>query len=203
MKHFNIAALLFSTLISVNSWGLSTFTNVTQLDNAIYAGVKSVEPEMEMESYLIEVNVKDLSSKKVSLPSDIVNREIVGLVPARDHLIVITQNTRGGGDRPLIHSLAQNSKSWKQIGEVDCISFANINVTSTFLEFSCEETSPKGEVKKVNKQIDTKILLKSQSLKLPVTQFKSEQVEASLIEEDLDLTKLKVTKGKQEKIFTP
>lgn len=203
MKHLKISAFFISSVITLSSWGAATFTNLAQLDSAIYAGVKNEEKGMELKSHLLEVKVKDLSSRKINLPSDIDTREIVGLIPAKDHLVVITQNTRGGGDKPLIHSFSSTYNNWKKIGEIDCISFADVKVTSSSLEFSCEQTTPEGEVKKVTKKIDTKLSLKAQELTLPVTKLKSSEAEASLVEEDLDWTKLKVTKGKQDKIFTP
>lgn len=204
MKHLHILTFCFSTLLTFSSWGISTFTGLSELSSdLVFAGVKVVEPGMEMKSHLVEIKLKDLSSRKISLPSEVENREVVGLFPAKDSLVVVTQNTRGGGDKPILHSFSTSLNTWKKIAEVDCISFAKVKVTANALEFSCEETSPKGEVKEVVKRIETKLSLKPQAVTLPVTKLQVDSIQVSLVEEDLDLTKLKVTKGKQEKVITP
>lgn len=205
MKIFNILTMALSMFISLKVLSASTFTNVAQLnEQMIFAGVKVVKPGMEMESHLVQINVRDLKMKKISLPAAIESREVVGIIPTEEQqLLIITQITRGGGDRPQVHSLNTKDNQWETVGTVDCISFNKIQLEKKSLEFSCEQTSDEGEVRSVTKSIASPYKLIPQEMKLPVTQLEAKTFKGQLIEEDFEWTKFKINKGKEEKIFTP
>lgn len=205
MKVFSI--MIFSLLVSLSSFveGRTTFTNVVNIeDRLVFAAVKKVETGMEMESHLLEVNLNDFQETKVKLPKEIDSREVVGLLPTKDgQILVVTQITRGGGDKPLVHRYGPSKKEWERVAEVDCISFSRINVTNNSLEFTCERTSDKGDVKKVVEKVSSPTQLYSSSVTLPVTKVESKDFKASLEGESFEWTKLKITRGKKEKVFTP
>lgn len=205
MKVFNRVTLCFLSFVSFNIAAAATFTNITTLsDKLVVAGVKSVEPGMEMVSHLLEVDAHRMSSRKIKLPSEIDSREVVGLFPTqKDMILVLTQITRGGGDKPQIHSYDTTKNTWKKLGEVDCISFSKVSVSAKDLEFSCEETSDAGKVSMVVKKFPVVTELKAQGVTLPVTKIEKNKLKASLEGEEFEWNKLKVTQGKKEKVFTP
>jgi hypothetical protein len=205
MKVLNITVLTLLSLISFQSWSASSFTNVATIsEKFVVAGVKKVESGMEMESYLLEVDANNFSTRKVKLPVDIESREVVGLFAAlKDAVLVVTQITTGGGDKPQVHSYDLLKKSWKKIGEVDCVSFAKVEVTAGALEFSCEVTDAAGKVSTVVKKVSSPVNLKIQKVDLPVTKIESLELKATLSGEEFAWNQLKVVKGKNEKTYNP
>lgn len=205
MKVLNITALTLLSLFSLESWSASSFTNVASIsEKTLVAGVKKVETGMEMESHLLEVDASNLSSRKIKLPADIESREVVGLFPAlKDAVLVVTQITTGGGDKPQVHSYDLLKKSWKKIGEVDCVSFAKVEVTTSALEFSCEVTDAAGKVSTVVRKVTSPVSLKVQKVELPVTKIEESKFKANLAGEEFAWNQLKVIQGKKEKVFAP
>lgn len=205
MKVFNIVALSLLSFFSLNIWGAAIFTNISVVsDRLVLAGVKNVEPGMEMASHLLEVDASRMSSRKIKLPREIDSREVVGLFPTKkDVVLVVTQITMGGGDQPQIHSYDTAKNSWKKIGQVDCVSFSKVIVSATDLEFSCEETDAAGKVSVVAKKVSVGSALTAQAVTLPVIKIDRNEVKASLEGEEFSWNKLKVTQGKKEKVFTP
>lgn len=205
MKKINIIILSLLTILPLRLWAASTFTNITIInDHAIVAGVKSVEPGMEMQSHLLEVNASTMSSRTIKLPRELESREIVGLLgDLKGFLVVVTQITRGGGDKPQVHRFDTSKNVWKKMGEVDCISFSKVAVTSAGLEFSCEQTDNEGKVSEVIKKVALQFNLKPSKFTLPVTKIAQESLKASLEGEEFEWKRLKVIHGKKEKVFTP
>ena len=205
MKIFNITTFALLSVFSLSGRSASTFTNVTSLDEKyVLAGIKKVEPEMEMESQLLEIDAKKLVAQQIKLPADINNREIVGLIPAKkEFVLVVTQTTTGGGDRPQIHSYHLARREWKKIADVDCISFAEINIEAKSVAFSCEVTDDNGKVSSVVKKVNSAIELKPQIIKLPVSQIVESPLKVSLEGKAFSWNQLKVLNGKKEKIFIP
>ena len=205
MKVFNITALTLLSFFSIQSWAVSSFTNIAAVsEKFVVAGVKKVETGMEMESHLLEVDASNLSSRKVKLPADIESREIVGLFPAqKDAVLVITQITTGGGDKPQVHSYDLLKRLWKKIGEVDCVSFAKVEAVANALEFSCEVTDANGKVNTVMRKVASPLNLKVQKVSLPITKTEESKFKATLEGPEFSWNQLKVIQGKKEKVFVP
>lgn len=199
MKNKFIFSLL--TLISFNTFAGDHFTNISLVsEKYLFAAVKSVRPEMEMVSHLLEINLESMKEQKINLPKEISDREVVGLFPARKNvLIVLTQETRGGGDRPQVHRFDTANKKWTKLAEVDCISFAKVNLEVKKIVFSCEETSDEGTVKMVSREVTVDSEFnKTGEINLPVLKEELGNIEVAVAGE-----KLRVKKGKLEKSFTP
>ncbi|MFA5583096.1 MAG: hypothetical protein WDA09_02685 [Bacteriovoracaceae bacterium] len=205
MKTLKIVTLSLSCVLSISAFASSSFTNLASInDKLVFAGVKEVEPGMEMVSHLVEIKVDNMKSRKIKLPAEINSREIVGLIPSKKNLIyVVTQMTRGGGDKPQIHSFNTSLNVWRKSGEVDCVSFKEVKLSEKALEFSCEETDEKGNVSMVTKKISADVTLDSVTLTLPISEVKTKEFKASLEGEPFEWDKLKIVSGKKEKIFTP
>lgn len=193
-------------LFSLNVGAAASFTNITSLeDKYVFAAVKVVEDEMEMVSHLIEVKTDGMKSQKIKLPNELAGREVVGLFPTeKEALLVVTQITRGGGDKPLVYQFDIAKRSWKKVSEVDCVSFAKVKVEKNQLIFSCEQTSDAGVVKIVPKAVKVdSTLTQLGEVTLPVTKIDSKGLKATLEGEDFSWDKFKVSKGKTEKSFSP
>lgn len=207
MKKIIKLTLTLSVLVTQLACAESTFTTVASLDNKlVYAAVKESKPEMEMISHLVEIQADKLSSQKIKLPSELDNREVIALLPAQKGLlVVVTQITRGGGDQPLLHTYDSQKKSWNKVGKADCVSFAKIKLTKDSVEFACEETDAKGNVKIVAKAVPLKniTLAETGDMILPVTKIDSKNLKAELQGDQFEWNKVKVNQDKKEKVFTP
>lgn len=75
---------------------------------------------------------------KIPLPEEIQHRDVVGLLPDRAKLFVLTNGTGEAGDGPMLHLFDQKKNEWKKIGKVDCQTFTKVKLTATQMTFFCE-----------------------------------------------------------------
>lgn len=203
MKKLYLLTLTTLILTGTASAKASLYTSLTSNGHGVFAGVKVEEKGMEPETYLLHVG-QDLKSQKVSLPKELIHREVVGILPTSgQEILVISQRTVEQGDRPQVHKFHPVEKSWQKIAEVDCVSFAKIKVEKSALTFFCLETDAKGEELTKEKKVSLAKISMAQpgEIGLPMTQVKSGQLEAKLLGEPWEWKELKVQSNKQSKVI--
>lgn len=89
---------------------------------------------------MIYIRNKDGNKKTLSIPSEISQREIVGLFPNSPYKAwVVSQWVIETGDKPLVSEIDTRTGEWKNITEVDCIAHRKIVPKENGLEFQCLE----------------------------------------------------------------
>lgn len=199
---FTLTTLLISGLSLAKT---PMFTTVNASGKDIFAGVKIEQKGVEPETYLLQVS-SDLKSSKVSLPMELQHREVIAVFPAeKSSVVVLTQRTVEQGDKPQFHSYNTEKKEWKKLSELDCVSFAKVEVEKNSITLTCTETNEKGEeVKKEKKASFKDVTLTNTGKKtLPISEVKLGDLEAKLSGDAFEWAELKVKKDKTKKSFRP
>ncbi|MGZ3694637.1 MAG: hypothetical protein ACXWQO_10680 [Bdellovibrionota bacterium] len=155
--------LLFLALFSIPSFAApaapkTTFTTVFYDDGGIvYVGLK--HGDTNPESQVISFPFPPMGTRtKIPLPEEVAHRDVVGLIPDREKLFVLTN---GGGDTtdgPMLHLFDQKKNEWKKIGKVNCPVFTKVRLSSTQMTFSCETGAMVGRRNHKHQQIVQKSL---------------------------------------------
>lgn len=113
------------------------FTTVFYDDGGkVYVGLKRIKDGLS-ESQVITFPFPAGERTKLPLPEEIVRREVIGLVPDRQKLFVLTQG-EGPKSGPMLHLYDQARNRWKKIGGIVCPSFTKVNLSATKMVFFCE-----------------------------------------------------------------
>lgn len=80
---------------------------------------------------------------QIPLPEEIRNRDVVGLIPEKQKLFVLTHSSKTAKDGPMLHVFDKDHNKWKKVGSVTCPSFTKVKLSSRGMTFSCEAGSYK------------------------------------------------------------
>ena len=136
MQFLVLFLALFSFSARAATSGNITFTTVFYDDGGIvYVGLKQGEGEAQVISF----TYPPLGDRtKIPLPEEISHRDVVGLLPDREKLFVLTNGSGEKGDGPMLHLFDQKKNDWKKIGKLDCPTFTKVNLSATKMVFFCE-----------------------------------------------------------------
>ena len=135
--------LHLTTLISLllplpASAGNAQYTTLFYDDGGVvYVGLKR-ENEGKVESQVISFPFEGGARTRIPLPKEIETRDVIGLVPEKKKLFVLTQDSSLAKDGLMLHVFDGQNGSWKKLGQLSCPSFTKAKLTSTKMVFSCE-----------------------------------------------------------------
>jgi hypothetical protein len=137
MRIFISLFLLLTSLPALA--GEYTFTTVFYDDGGIvYVGLKHGEGA-KTESQVISFPFPPMGTRtKIPLPDEVAHRDVIGLIPDRQKLFVLTNSTEDKEAGPMLHLFDQKRNEWKKIGKVNCPTFTKVKLTSTRMTFYCE-----------------------------------------------------------------
>lgn len=122
---------------------------------------------------LRELNLKTRAVKTFSRPKELVNEEILGIVLAKETLVLIAQDTRGDGGAPIVFQMDRQSQSWKRKASMKCRSFDTVEVTRVGLAIACDADPQTGKKPFVEKVSLAGLTGAPAKQVLPVQEFKS------------------------------
>jgi|GEM_PF-5122563 len=107
------------------------FTTVFFDDGGVvYVGVKNAVNDAMIVALPFESGDRTL----IPLPEDASRRDVIGLVPEKAKLFVLTS----GEGTLLLHVYDRSKNSWTKLGKVACQSFTKARLTAAKITFSCE-----------------------------------------------------------------
>lgn len=199
-----IVTLAFS-FSAVACAGTPVFTTLSVTKNDVFAGVKVVKEGNEPETHLFQASIGDVVHK-ISLPKELIHREIVSIYPANEkEILILTQRTVEQGDDPILHSFQIKEGKWKKIGSVKCLSFTKVAYEKNAVKLTCLRTNEKGDEVEEEKKISLSGIAVSGPavLNLPIEKAQQGTLKAELIGDTFEWKEVKVTRGKTEVKFKP
>lgn len=137
MKHLSLIFLL----ILFGSHALASIQAVSNLSSQRV--VINAYNQTTDKRQLLVMNLKTYAKEKIALPN-LDGEEIIGMVLFKDHMLMISQWTTGGGKDPRVHQYSFKDKKWLQTTEVlSCLSFDTVEVKKSTLKLHCEDQSAK------------------------------------------------------------
>jgi hypothetical protein len=133
-----ICLLLLSPLPSFASEPF--FTTVFYDDGGIvYAGLKKEEGG-KIESQVITFPFAGGARTKIPLPEEITGRDVIGLIPEKKKLFVLTHKSATEKDGPMLHVFDSTNNKWKKLGQLACPAFTKAKLYHNHMVFYCETT---------------------------------------------------------------
>lgn len=133
---------LFSLLLPQAASANAHFTTLFYDDGGIvYVGLKRVV-DGKNESQVITFPFAGGARTRIPLPEDIQGRDVIGLVPEKKKVFVLTLGTEKGISGPMLHVFDAQNGSWKKLGSLDCPSFTKVKLSSNNMVFFCEMSAP-------------------------------------------------------------
>jgi hypothetical protein len=131
-----VFATLFLPLLALADG--TTFTTVFYDDGGqVYVGLKNGKGD-EGRAQIITFPYPMGDRTQIPLPDEIVHRDVIGLIPEKDKLFVLTANGGGAKDGPMLHVFDKERNTWKKVGKIECASFTKVTLSSHGMKFSCE-----------------------------------------------------------------
>lgn len=143
-----IASLLFSFAQAAE---IPTYFTTLFYDDGglVYVGLKATNDDGSG-SQLVSFPFAGGEKTKIELPAELRSRSIVGVIPDRKKVFVISQIEEGEAKNSLmlhIHDLDQ--EVWKKIGQMECPTFTKVKTAAKAITVYCErKTAPSKKKKK-------------------------------------------------------
>ena len=114
------------------------FTTVFYDDGGIvYVGLKKEEGG-KSESQVITFPFQGGARTRIPLPEEITNRDVIGLIPEKQKVFVLTHGSSSEKDGPMLHVFDNEKHTWKKLGQLACPAFTKAKLTSRSMTFYCE-----------------------------------------------------------------
>ena len=133
-----VFAVLGMMLLSGNLWAQALFTTVAYRDTEVlYVGLKGSHAS-NPQSQIVLLQTKDNSKQNIKLPEEIAARDVIGIIPEKNKLFILSLRQSDLTDKPLLHVHDLENSSWKKIGDANCHSFIAARIRSSDISFRCE-----------------------------------------------------------------
>lgn len=133
-------------------------------EGVVYVGLKG-----ENESQITSFTYPDGTPSRIMLPEEIRTRNVIGVIPDREKLFVLTQSADHEDKTTRLDLYNQTDKDWKKIGAVDCIAFTKVKISASRLTFACEWKMHRGRLRVRNKvlRLGKERLYRSGTMRFP------------------------------------
>ena len=81
------------------------------------------------------------------LPDEVTKRDIIGILPDQDRLFLLSVDSAIIDDPTRLFVLNKSTNKWREIGKVDCKSFARVKLSAHQMTFSCDDQIRRGRTK--------------------------------------------------------
>lgn len=116
------------------------FTTLFYDDGGIvYVGLKKEEEGTgKIEAQVITFPFQGGARTRIHLPEEIQNRDVIGLIPEKQKVFVLTHKSATEKDGPMLHVFDPAKGKWKKLGALACPSFTKAKLSSSRMTFFCE-----------------------------------------------------------------
>jgi hypothetical protein len=128
------------------------FTTVFYDDGGIVYTALKKDDGLKKESQVITFPFQGGARVRIPLPEEITTRDIIGLIPEKKKLFVLTHGYETDKDGPMLHIFDSNDNRWKKLGQLACPAFTKVKLSSTKMIFFCETNPVPGNNKKRRKK---------------------------------------------------
>lgn len=137
---YRMSLFIFFFLSSVSWASQAQFTTIFYDDGGVvFVGVKSLK-ETESFAHLVTFPFEGGEQTSIKLPPELENRDLVGLIPERKKLFVLSQRE---SEKLMLHRYNMEQEEWKKIGQVECPTFTKVKTAPTKVSVFCESTGKK------------------------------------------------------------
>jgi hypothetical protein len=138
MKYFFLFFLSSLAYATSNTY----FTTVFYDDGGVvYVGLMREDGD-KREAQVITFPFAGGERVRIPLPEEIQNRNVIGLIPEKKKLFVLTHKTETEKDGPMLHVFDADKGTWKKLGQLACPSFTKVKLSPTRMVFYCETNRP-------------------------------------------------------------
>ncbi|WP_413580595.1 hypothetical protein [Bdellovibrio sp. HCB288] len=92
----------------------------------------------------MEVDAKSGRKESLGFPNDLVSEDIMAVISLPEYVVVLSQWTAGDGKKPKVHEYVRSSKIWMAAGELNCLSFDQIEIEKSELRVQCADENKEG-----------------------------------------------------------
>lgn len=119
---------------------ITMFTTIFYDDGGIvYTGVKQIKENRPALSKVVMLPYPaEGSSSTLVLPDEVSTHDVIGLLPEREMLYVLTQDYENPQGNLTLHSFNKKTESWKRLGRTKCHAFTKIKLSHDRITAFCE-----------------------------------------------------------------
>ncbi|WP_413577558.1 hypothetical protein ACLVWU_04125 [Bdellovibrio sp. HCB290] len=92
----------------------------------------------------MEVDARSGKKESLGFPNDLVSEDIMAVVSLPEYVVVLSQWTSGDGRKPKVHEYVRSSKIWMAAGDLNCLSFDQIEIEKSELRVQCADENKEG-----------------------------------------------------------
>lgn len=198
--------ILLSLLLTVLAFAEPVFTTIFYDDGGtVYVGMKEFDKE-KRESSQAQVAYFAYPLGEVSripLPEEIANRNIIGILPYKEKLFIITHQNEEKNDGPMIHLYNVQKESWKKLGQAACPAFTKVKLKANSVTFFCEQPAKKGKTKVRAKTISLgkERIYRSGTMRFPEFLLRYRGISLLLEGDAPNWTRMRIKSEEKERFF--
>ncbi|WP_413586625.1 hypothetical protein [Bdellovibrio sp. HCB274] len=92
----------------------------------------------------MELDARTGRKESLGFPNDLVSEDIMAVISLPEYVVVLSQWTMGDGKKPKVHEYVRSSKIWMAAGDLNCLSFDQIEIEKSELRVQCADENKEG-----------------------------------------------------------
>lgn len=145
MKHICYTFLIL--FFFQETFALKKFTSIATLDYNLYVGWLQASSSEVEKSLILQIDTKNNDIKKILPPKKIETYEVLAVIPQQGNILVLFQNTVGGGHLPELYNFNFSSEKWIKVSTIPCLSPNRIKLNRLFINGKCGISEFKKSIK--------------------------------------------------------
>jgi len=123
----------------------------------VYVGIKTKSDEQsESQAQLVSFPFAGGEKTKIELPPELRTRWIVGVIPDRKKVYVISQDEETVHKSLMLHIHDLDKEIWKKLGQMECPTFTKVNTAPRTITVFCERKIAPSKKKKRSSGVEAK-----------------------------------------------
>ncbi|WP_413294990.1 hypothetical protein ACLSU7_07760 [Bdellovibrio sp. HCB185ZH] len=111
-------------------------------EGKVIVAVEDTDPDKRV---FMQVDSRTGKKESLGFPNDLVSEEISAVLSLPEYVVVVSKSS-GEDRKPRVHEYVRNSKIWMAAGELNCLSFKQIEIEKSELRVDCADETKDGRV---------------------------------------------------------
>ncbi len=190
---------MFVLLIGLQAKAVAVVQAASNIhDGKVIVAVEDTDVDKRV---FMQVDSRTGKKEALGFPNDLVSEDILAVLSTPEYVVVISRS--GEDKKPRVHEYVRSSKIWMAAGDLNCLSFKQVEIEKSELRVDCSDEAKDGRVVGTVKMVldfTSKAVVKQV---LPVQQDKQGNVSFALLGgSERKWESMELFSGKSKKVLT-